>query len=129
MIRWSFQLAQGWEPVAPSASPSGSTSADELDAALGERAATSRKVSTRPVLISTSEAISSPARCGSSGVPAAAAMTSSNRLTRSSDDGVEERELLLDRDGQVGARLEALARLAQELVGGNALRLAHGAER
>ena len=79
-------------------------------------AGTSAKLSTRPVLISTSEAISSPARCRSTGVPAAAAWTSSKRLTRSSELGIEQRELLLDGDGEVGARVEALARVAEELI-------------
>ena len=52
------------------------------------------------------------------GVPAAAAWTSSKRLHQVERAGIEERELLLHRDREVGARVEALARLAQELVVG-----------
>ena len=47
----------------------------------------SAKVSQRPVRTSTSEAISSPTRCSSSGRPAAAAFSSSKRLTSESVSG------------------------------------------
>ena len=58
-------------------------------------------------------------------MPAAAAFSSSNRLTSVERLGVEERELLLDRDGQVGAALERRARLLEQLLVGNALRFTH----
>jgi hypothetical protein len=82
MIRCSCQGDQGWVPVPPSAIPSGSTSEASWERRSASAAGTSAKLSQRPVLTSTSEAISSPARCGSSGVPCAAALTSSKRLTR-----------------------------------------------
>ena len=37
MIRWSFQFAQGCDPVAPSARPRGSTRWNELGAAIRDR--------------------------------------------------------------------------------------------
>ena len=49
--------------------------------------AASAKVSHRPVRTSISEAISSPTRCSSSGVPAAPACSSSKRLTSPSVSG------------------------------------------
>ena len=44
-------------------------------------------------------------------------------------DGVEQRELLLHGDGEVGTRVEPLARVAEKLICGNALFVAHGAEK
>ena len=79
-----------------------------------------------PVRTSASEAISSPTRCGSSSVPAAAALSSSNRFDEPERLRVEERELLLDRDREVGARLERRAGRGELLLGGKALFLAHG---
>ena len=83
MIRWSCQRAQGWVPVAPRRSPSGSTSAASSARRSTSAAGTSWNDCCLPVLTSTSEAISSPTRFGSSEVPCAAAWTSSKRLTRS----------------------------------------------
>ena len=52
----------------------------------------------RPVRTSTSEAISSPTTCSASSVCSAAAFSSSKRFVELERLGVEERELLLDRD-------------------------------
>ena len=87
MIRCSCQGAHGCVPVAPSAIPIGSTSACSCARRSASAAGMSANVSQRPVLISTSEAISSPTRFGSSTVPCAAACTSSNRLTSPSVAG------------------------------------------
>src|SRR5262245_46301390 len=43
--------------------------------------------------------------------------------------GVEERELLLDRDREVGAAVERIARAPDQLVVGNLLRFPHGSDR
>ena len=43
--------------------------------------------------------------------------------------GVEERELLLDGEREVGAGVEVLAALREELLPGDALLVAHSAER
>ena len=42
-------------------------------------------------------------------------------------DRVEQCELLFHGDGEVGARVEALARVSEELICRNALLVAHGA--
>ena len=65
------------------------------------RAAASSNVSQRPVRTSTSEAISSPTRCSSSAVPCAAACSSSKRFVQVERLGVEDGELLLDREREV----------------------------
>ena len=59
--------------------------------------------------------------------PAAAAYDLLEAVDHVERVGLEERELLLDRDREVRGRLEPLAGLAQELVGGNALLVAHEA--
>ena len=79
-------------------------------AARPSAAAASAKSRSGRSCTSTSDAISSPTRCSSSGVPAAAACSSSKRLTSVERLRVEQRELLLDRDREVRARLERLAR-------------------
>ena len=82
MIRCSCQGLHGCVPVAPSAIPSESQSASTCDRRSASFRAASSKLSQRPVFTSTSEAISSPARCGLSSLPSAAAWMSSKRLTR-----------------------------------------------
>ena len=127
MIRWSFQFAHGWEPVAPSARPSGSTSATSWSRRSAIIRGTSANVSTLPVLISASEAISSPARCRSASVPARGRLHVLEAVDEIERDGVEQRELFLDGHGEVGGLLEALAGVSEELICWNALLVAHGA--
>ena len=116
MIRWSRQLDHGWVPVAPSVSPIGSTSAASSARRSASAAGTSANDSCLPVFTSTSDAISSPTRFGSRIVPFAAACTSSKRFDEVERDRVEERELLLDRDGEVLGGVEALARVGEDLL-------------
>src|SRR5919197_895246 len=87
MMRWSFQLLHGCVPVHASAIPSESANAPSWSRRSIIRSAASGKLSQRPVLISTSEAISSPTRCGSSSSPAAAPFSSSKRFVSSSVSG------------------------------------------
>ena len=110
-------------------SPSGSTRPASSARRSAIVAGTSAKVSTRPVLISTSEAISSPARCRSDRRPGGRRLHVLEPVDEVERDRVEQRELLLHRDREVGACIEALARLAKELIGGNALFVTHGAEK
>ena len=44
-------------------------------------------------------------------------------------DRVEQREFLFHGNGEVGARVEPLARVSEKLICGNALFVAHGAEK
>ena len=94
----------------------------ELDPALGDQCGTSANDSTRPVLISASEAISSPTRFGPAGVSRPRRPDVLEAIDEIEARRVEERELLLDGDREVVAGLEALARLPQELVGDTLLR-------
>ena len=69
-----------------------------------------------PVLTSASEAIDSPTRCGSTSVPAAWACNSSKRLVERKRVGIEQRELLLHRHGEVACVIELFVRRCQLLV-------------
>ena len=125
MIRCSCHGAHGCVPVAPSAIPIGSTSACSCAAALGqrgrdvgERLATSRldldlggdqladevRLEHRALRrgLHVLEPVDEPERCR-----------------------IEQRELLLDRDGEVGAGLEGLAGLGEELFVPDPLLVAH----
>src|SRR5213082_1858394 len=82
MIRCSCHGLQGCVPVAPSATPRGSTSARSCCRRSPRSAAASANDPQRPVRTSISDAISSPTRCGSSSVPRPASWSSSKRLTR-----------------------------------------------
>ena len=107
MIRCSCHGLHGCVPVDAERDAERIGERAKLRAALADALAQSANVSQRPVRTSTSEAISSPTRCGSSSVPAAAACTSSKRFDELERRGVEERELLLDRDREVGASSNA----------------------
>src|SRR5262245_907294 len=87
MIRWSCQRLQGCVPVAPSARPRPLVSSASWARRVPISSAASAKLGQRPVRTSTSEAISSPTRCSSTAEPAAAAFTSSKRLTSESVSG------------------------------------------
>src|SRR6266516_3020906 len=84
MIRCSCHGLHGWVPTDERPIPSESTSVRSCARRSPSRSAHSAKVSQRPVRTSTSDAISSPTRWGSSSVPCAACCTSSKRLTSSS---------------------------------------------
>ena len=112
-------------PVAPSAIPSGSTSACSCARRSASAAGTSANVSQRPVLTSTSEAISSPTRFGSSDVPLRRRLHLLEPVDEPERRRVEQRELLLDRDGEVGAALEALARRGEQLLVADPLLVTH----
>src|SRR6476646_5118304 len=81
MIRWSCQRLQGCAPVAPRASPSPFVISASCARRVPISSEASAKVSHRPVRTSASDAISSPTRWSSTALPAAAAFTSSKRLT------------------------------------------------
>src|SRR3989441_2620262 len=87
MTRCSCHGLQGCVPVAPSATPRGSTSARSCCRRSPRSAAASANEPQRPVRTSISDAISSPTRCGSSSVPRPASWSSSKRLTRPSVSG------------------------------------------
>ncbi len=86
-MRCSCQGLHGCVPVAPRVTPSEPASSASWARRSPRRVEASSKSSQRPVRISTSEAISSPTRCSSSGVPAAAAWSSSNRFVSESVAG------------------------------------------
>ena len=115
-------------PVAPSAMPSGSTSATSCSRRSAIAAGTSAKVAQRPVLISTSDAISSPTRCGSSGVPCGRGLDLLEPVDEPERRRVEQRELLLDGDGEVRAAVERVARRAEQLVVRQPLLVTHSLE-
>src|SRR5919201_1683637 len=87
MIRWFCQGLQGWVPMAARAMPRPAASSSSWARRSPIFAAASAKLVQRPVRTSTSDEISSPTRWASSGVPWAAAWSSSNRLTRPSVSG------------------------------------------
>src|ERR671934_741879 len=87
MIRCSCHGLQGWVPMAASAIPRPPASSSSCARRSPIFAAASAKLEQRPVRTSTSDEISSPTRWASSGVPWAAAWSSSNRLTRPSVSG------------------------------------------
>ena len=129
MIRWSFQLAHGCAPVAPRTSPSGSTSDASCRRRSARTAGTSANVSVAPRL---------DLDLGRDQLTGQVALESLSRRGRLDDVleavdelervRVEERELLLDGDGEVVRSLESLPRLAQELVVRNSLCVAHERE-
>src|SRR4051812_21413120 len=84
MMRWSCQRLQGCVPVHASATPTECASSWSCARRSTIFSAASANVSQRPVRTSTSDAISSPTMCSSSGVPCAAACSSSKRLLSSS---------------------------------------------
>src|SRR5436190_7112837 len=87
MMRCSCQGLHGWVPTAARATPSPAASSSSWARRSPTFAAASAKLSQRPVRTSTSEAISSPTRCSSSGVPWAAAWSSSKRFASESVSG------------------------------------------
>ena len=62
MIRWSCHRLHGWVPVDASATSKRSASSASWSRRVAIRSAASAKVVQRPVLISISDAISSPTR-------------------------------------------------------------------
>ena len=89
------------------------------------RSDASAKVSQRPVRTSTSLAISSPTRCSSTGDPGRGRLDLLEAVDERERLGIEQGELLLDRDGEVRAGLEVVARPADQLVVGQLLRFTH----
>src|SRR2546423_5089464 len=87
MMRWSCQRLHGCVPVDERATPYASARAPSCARRCAMRSAASANESQRPVLTSISDAISSPTRCSSSSVPAAAAWSSSKRLVSSNVSG------------------------------------------
>src|SRR5215213_5502820 len=84
MMRWSCQRLHGCVPVHARATPTDCASSWSCARRSTIFSAASANVSERPVRTSTSDAISSPTMCSSSGVPCAAACSSSKRLLSSS---------------------------------------------
>ena len=125
MMRWSCQRLHGCVPVDASASVERLRELVQLRLRSPMRAAASANDSQRPVRTSTSDAISSPTRCSSSAVPCAAACRSSKRFVELERLAVEDRELLLDGDGEVAAVLVRLERRTNLLVRAELLRVAH----
>ena len=125
MIRWSRHGLQGCVPVAASAIPRPSASSKSCWRRWARSEAASSKSAQRPVRISTSDAISSPTRCSSSGVSFAAACSVLEPVRQRERLGVEDGELLLDRDREIAGLLELLAREAKLLVRAEALRVSH----
>src|SRR5919204_3641684 len=87
MIRCSCHGLQGCVPHAARAMPRFCASSSSCARRSPILTAASAKLAQRPVRISTSEAISSPTRCSSSGVPLAVAWSSSKRFVSSSVSG------------------------------------------
>src|SRR5215831_15129600 len=87
MMRWSCHRLHGCVPVHASATPIERASSCSWARRSTIFAAASANDSQRPVRTSTSEAISSPTRCSSTGVPRAAACSSSKRLSSSKVSG------------------------------------------
>ena len=126
MIRWSFQSAHGCVPARAERQPSGSTIAASCARRSAITAGTSAKLEQRPVFTSTSEAISSPTRCGSTARPDSRRLDVLEPVDQVERGRVEKRELLLDGHGEVLAGLELLARERELLVRAQALLVAHG---
>ena len=129
MIRWSFQFAQGCEPVAPSVEPERLDEADELRAAVGDRRRNVGEGLDAPGLDLDLGGDQLAREVALGGRPGRRGLHVLEPVDEVERDGVEQRELLLDGDREVGARVEALARLSEELVCGNALFVTHGAEK
>ena len=112
MIRWSFQFAQGCEPVAPSVSPSGSTRPTSWQAPIGDRLRDLGERLQAPGLdldLGGDQLAREMALDLGSGRGRLHVLEPVDQVER---DRVEQRELLLDGDGEVGALVEALARVA-----------------
>ena len=129
MIRWSRQLAHGCVPVHASAIASGSRSA----ASSARRSAIAAgNVGERGLLArldldlggdQLADEVRLERRVLRRGVDLLEAVDEVERL------GIEERELLFDRDGEVLGRLEALVRVGEDLLVPPWIRFAHGAGR
>ena len=85
----------------------------------------SANVSQRPVRTSASDAISSPARCGSRSVPARRLLDVLEAVDEAERRGVEERELLFHGDGEVRNLLERGLGGGQQLLVADLLLVAH----
>ena len=116
MMRWSRQLAHGCVPVAPRVEPQRLDEGGELGAPLGERR---RDVGERLLLAGLhldlgrdqlADEVRLERRALRGGLHLLEAVHEVERR------GVEERELLLDRDGEVLGGVEALARLGRGSV-------------
>ncbi len=125
MIRCSCQGLHGCVPVAPSAIPSESQSASTCERRSASFRAASSKLSQRPVFTSTSEAISSPARCVPSSLPSSRRLDVLEAVDEGERGGIEHCELLLDREREVRALLELLAGEVDLLVRAELLLVAH----
>ena len=116
MIRWCFQSAHGCVPVAPSEDPHRLDERLELGTALGHRAGDvgERVLPARADLDLGGDQLADEMLLERR--PGAAACTSSKRFVEVERAGVDERELLLDRDREVRRVLELLARERDLLV-------------
>ena len=127
MIRCFFQSAQGCVPVAPRRSPIGSTSARSCARRSAIAAGTSANVSCAPGADldlgrdELADEVLLERRAARGRLDVLEAVREVERLR------VEDRELLLDRDREVGRGLELLARLRDQLVRREALLVAHRA--
>ena len=113
MISCSHQGDHGCVPQAASATPIASASSSSARRRSISARAASGNDSQRPVLISISDEISSPAVCSPSGVASARALSSAKRLTRPCVSRVDDLELLLDREGEILRAVEDSARLVE----------------
>ena len=127
MIRWSFQFAHGWEPGGAEREAERLDESDELVATLGDDPG---HVGERVDLAGLDLGLGRDQLAGERAFDRRAngcclhVLEAVDEIER---DGVEQRELFLDRDGEVGGCLEALAGVSEKLIGWNALLVAHGA--
>ena len=124
MIRCSFKSAHGCVPAEQS-HPSASTIAASWARRSAIRAGTSAKLEHRPIFTSTSDAISSPTRCDSTGCPRCPRLDLLEPVDQVDGDRVEQRELLFHGHGEVLTGLELLACESELLVRAHTLFVAH----
>ena len=101
MTSCSHHGDQGCVPHAARATPSASASPSRRVAVLDELRAASGNVSQRPVLTSISDEISSPAVCSPSAVASRARLELGEAVDEPVRLGVDDLELLLDREGEI----------------------------
>ena len=127
MIRWSCQRAPRMRADRREADPE--RVGERRGAARAARPSAplhSANVSQRPVRTSTSDAISSPTRCGSSSVPRAACWTSSKRLTSSRVPGSRSANSSSTATVKSGPSSKAASRRRQQLLVADLLLFTHG---
>ena len=113
MTSCSHHGDQGCVPQAASATPSASASSSSARRCSISVRAASGNDSQRPVLTSISEEISSPAVCSPSGVASRARLELGEAVDEAVRLGIDDLELLLDREGEVLRRVEDPAGLVE----------------